>query len=174
MGRPLTPSLLAAAAVAVGLAGCGGGGGSSASSTPSATTAAPPAGSPAAHAGVGVSTRSISGLGQVIVTAQGQTLYAYVPDKRAKVTCVGECAQVWPPVKLAAGRQASVSGQAKKSLLGSDPDPAGGRVLTYGGWPLYTYISDSVAGQANGQGLESNGGLWYVVAPSGQLVTKTP
>lgn len=47
-------------------------------------------------------------------------------------------------------------------------------MVTYAGWPLYTYISDSAAGQASGQGLETNGALWYAIPPSGKVITATP
>lgn len=110
----------------------------------------------------------------MLVNGEGRTLYVFLPDKHAKVTCVGACAELWPPTKLAAGQKASASGQVKPSLLASDPDPEGGRVVTYAGWPLYTYVSDTAPGQATGQDLETNGGRWYAIAPSGKTVTKTP
>lgn len=110
----------------------------------------------------------------MLVNSKGRTLYMFVPDKRKKVTCVGACAAVWPPVKLPRGAKPLAKGKAKASLLGSDPDPAGGRVVTYNGWPLYTYVSDTAAGQAKGQALNLNGGLWYVLAPSGQVIRKKP
>lgn len=54
------------------------------------------------------------------------------------------------------------------------PEHAGGRVVTYDGWPLYTYVTDTAAGQANGQALNLNGGLWYVISPSGKVIKKKP
>jgi len=32
------------------------------------------------------------------------------------------------------------------SLLSSDANPSGGKVVTYAGWPLYTYVGDSASG----------------------------
>ena len=52
----------------------------------------------------------------------------------------------------------------------SDRNPAGGRVVTYNKWPLYTYIGDTAPGQAKGQALNLNGGLWYVLSPSGKVI----
>ena len=52
--------------------------------------------------------------------------------------------------------------------------PEGGRVVPYAGWPLYISIADSTSGAASGQGLDTNGGLWYVLPPSGQAITKAP
>lgn len=95
----------------------------------------------------------------------------FEPDKHQKVTCVGGCAAAWPPLMLA-GAKAKTTGQVKAALVSSDPDPSGGRVVTYDGWPLYLFAGDSSAGAANGQALNSSGGLWYVITPSGKIVTK--
>lgn len=119
---------------------------------------------------VKISTRKLPKLGTVLVNSKGRTLYMFVPDKRKKVTCVGSCAVAWPPVKLPKGSKAVAVGKVKAALLGSDRDPAGGRVVTYNKWPLYTYIGDTAAGQAKGQALNLNGGLWYVLSPSGKVI----
>ena len=123
-------------------------------------------------AAVKISTRKLPKLGTVLVNSKGRTLYMFVPDKRKKVTCVRTCAKVWPPVKLPKGAKAVAAGKAKASLLGSDPNPAGGRVVTYNKWPLYTYVADTAPGQAKGQALNLNGGLWYVLSPSGKVIRK--
>jgi predicted lipoprotein with Yx(FWY)xxD motif len=127
-------------------------------------------GSTTMTAAVKISTRKLPKLGTVLVNNKGRTLYMFVPDKRKKVTCVGSCAKAWPPVKLPKGSKAVAAGKAKASLLGSDPNPAGGRVVTYNKWPLYTYIADTAPGQARGQALNLNGGLWYVLSPSGKVI----
>ena len=119
-----------------------------------------------------ISTRTVPGLGKVLVNSRGLTLYMFVPDKRKHVTCVSTCAAIWPPVFLPKnGKAVGVKG-AKQSLLGSDRDPAGGRVVTYHGWPLYLYVADRKPGMATGQAINLNGGLWYVVAPSGAVIHK--
>ena len=117
-----------------------------------------------------VSTKMLPKLGTVLVNSKGLTLYMFVPDKRTKVTCVRTCAAVWPPLKLPKGAKPVAKGGAKRSLLGSDPNPAGGRIVTYNRWPLYSYVADRAAGQAKGQALNLNGGLWYVLAPSGKVI----
>jgi predicted lipoprotein with Yx(FWY)xxD motif len=119
---------------------------------------------------VKISTRKLPKLGTVLVNSKGRTLYMFVPDKRKRVTCVRTCAKIWPPVKLPKGAKAVAADKAKATLLGSDRNPAGGRVVTYNKWPLYTYITDTAPGQANGQALNLNGGLWYVLSPSGKVI----
>jgi predicted lipoprotein with Yx(FWY)xxD motif len=137
--------------------------------TPTTSSTTTTTASPATKS-ISLSVRTLPTVGAVLVNAEGHTLYTFAPDQHSRVTCVSSCAAVWPPLKLASGETAAGS-QLKASLLGSDPDPEGGRVVTYAGWPLYTYAADSAAGQANGQALEANGGRWYVIAPSGKVVT---
>jgi predicted lipoprotein with Yx(FWY)xxD motif len=162
--------LVIVAALAVATAGCGG---SSKSSTGSTSSTAPPASS-ASSSGVKISSAKVARLGPTLVNAKGRTLYVFVPDKHKKVTCVGACAAIWPPAFLPKGRKAVAAAPVKQSLLGSDRDPAGGRVITYAGWPLYTYVTDKAPGQATGQALNLNGGLWYVISPAGKLIKKKP
>ena len=161
-----------AMAVALAASGCGGSSTSSSSSTSTPASSTTPGTSGTST--VQVSTKNASGLGVVLVDSQGRTLYSFVPDKHSKVTCVGACAAVWPPLKLASGQTPVAGGQATSSMLGSDPDPAGGRVVTYNGWPLYTYVADTAPGAVTGQALNLNGGLWYVLAPSGQVIHTKP
>jgi predicted lipoprotein with Yx(FWY)xxD motif len=110
----------------------------------------------------------------VLVNAQGRTLYIFVPDNDKKVTCTGGCAAIWPPAFVPSGQNPVASGSVKQSLLGSDPDPSGGQVITYAGWPLYTYVADSAPEKATGQAINLNGGLWYVISPSGTVIKTKP
>ncbi|HUE27018.1 MAG TPA: hypothetical protein VMP89_09605 [Solirubrobacteraceae bacterium] len=177
------PTLLILPAVALAVAACGSSSSSSSSTTaaaPPTTTSAPPAttttapATPAPANGPKIATATISKLGPVLVNAQGHTLYIFAPDKDKKVTCTGGCAAVWPPATVPSGQKAAASGSVKQSLLGSDPNPSGGQVITYAGWPLYTYVADSAAGTATGQAINLNGGLWYVISPSGTVIKTKP
>ena len=92
---------------------------------------------------VTVQTRTIAGVGPVLVTAKGYALYMFQPDNQRSVTCTGACAGTWPPVKVPDGGSFAAGPGVKSALLGTDPDPEGGQVLTYNGWPLYTYTGDT-------------------------------
>jgi predicted lipoprotein with Yx(FWY)xxD motif len=121
-----------------------------------------------------VKTARVKGLGTILVNNKGFTLYMFKPDKQKRVTCKGSCAVIWPPLKIQAGQKPTAGGLARKRLLGTDPNPGGGHVVTYNHWPLYTYITDRKPGQATGQALNNSGGLWYVLSPRGQVITKKP
>jgi len=125
-------------------------------------------------ASVVVSARTIPGLGKVLVNAQGRTPYMFVPDKQKKVTCVKACAAIWPPLKAAKGEKLVAKGGVASKLLSLVKNPAGGYVVAYNKWPLYTYVPDTQPGQATGQAINSAGGLWYVLSTKGVVIKKKP
>ncbi len=165
--------LLAAVPVVAVLASACGSSKKTTTSAPAATTPSTSTAAPTTSAGTKVSVASVDGLGPVLVNGQGKVLYTFAPDNAKKVTCVGACAAVWPPLKLS-GSKAAGSGTVKASLLGSDPNPSGGMVVTYAGWPLYTYVADTGPGTAKGEAINLNGGLWYVISPAGTVIKKKP
>jgi len=86
----------------------------------------------------------------------------FVPDSPAASRCTGDCAIYWPPVGGDVKAGPGVTG-----ALGTIRRPDGGLQATYNGHPLYTYIGDNGPGQAKGNKLDLNGGLWYAVRVSG-------
>jgi predicted lipoprotein with Yx(FWY)xxD motif len=152
-----------AALLALAAAGCGG------------SSAAPRSGVAGARyvtSAAVVSTHKFKGYGVALVNAKGHTLYVFMKDNRRRVTCTGTCAGYWPPLKQTGSRKATARGTAKASLIGSDKDPAGGKVVTYAKWPLYTYSGDSGAGTTKGEGLDLSGGKWYMISPAGKPIKK--
>src|ERR1700720_449078 len=79
------------AVLAAVAAGCGGGSATAASSAPPKT-----ASGQAATVGI-----SNTGLGQLLVNAQGRTLYLFKADQGTKSACTGACAEAWPPLLVA-------------------------------------------------------------------------
>ena len=104
-----------------------------------------------AASGGGLSTKSISGVGTVLVNAQGLTLYDLPSEANGHITCTGGCAQAWPPL-LAAGGKVPSAPSSIASKLGTVVRPDGSTQVTYNGLPLYTFAGES-AGQASGQGV---------------------
>ncbi len=121
-------------------------------------------GSPAsAGSGTRVTLKTVTiGGVRVLTDAHGLTLYSFAPDTPTMSKCTGSCAAYWPPVLGSPQPGPGVTGK-----LGTIS--RGGRSVqaTYDGHPLYTYIGDSRPGQATGNNLDLNGGLWYEVRVSG-------
>ena len=85
----------------------------------------------------------------VLTNAKGYTLYWFAPDTATRSACYGTCAAYWPPVRGAATAGPGVTGR-----LGTITRSDGPVQATYDGHPLYTYVGDTAAGQANGNRLK--------------------
>jgi predicted lipoprotein with Yx(FWY)xxD motif len=115
---------------------------------------------PPAATGTGLKTRTIGGT-TVLTNAKGFTLYSFAPDTPATSKCYGSCAAYWPPVT-----GTTAAGQGLPAKVTTITRTGGSHQLTYNGHPLYTYIGDSAPGQARGNDLNLNGGLWHEVPAS--------
>ena len=94
---------------------------------------------PPAAAGTSLKTTTIGGT-TVLTNAKGFTLYSFAPDTPASLGLPG--------------------------TVGTITRTGGARQRTYNGHPLYTYIGDTAPGQARGNNLNLNGGLWHEVPVS--------
>ena len=162
MGRPLrAPSRILPAALVVAalmLSACSGGG--------KVTTLSSP---PTTDASLTLAVEH-SPAGTILTTGTGATLYDFVPDTKNRSACVDDpCVFQWPPLlehgPLRVGRGVDAA------LVGTLRRPDGARQLSYGGHPLYTYGLDVTPGMVTGQGIDQDGGLWYVLGPRGNQIT---
>jgi len=113
-----------------------------------------------AATGTGLTTATIGGI-TVLTNAKGFTLYSFAPDTPAASKCYGSCAVYWPPVTGTAAASPGVPGR-----IGTIKRTDGSEQLTYNGHPLYTYIADTAPGQARGNNINLNGGVWHEVPAS--------
>ena len=87
-------------------------------------------------------------------------------ESNYEVTCpagngYGGCAAYWPPVT-----GTTAAGRGLPGKVATITRTGGSHQLTYNGHPLYTYIGDTAPGQAKGNNLNLNGGLWREVPAS--------
>jgi predicted lipoprotein with Yx(FWY)xxD motif len=106
-------------------------------------------------------TEQLSGV-TVLANSKGFTLYWFAPDTPTSSVCNGTCAAYWPPVI-----GTPLAGPGVTGRLGVIGRADGSTQATYDGHPLYTYVGDTAPGQANGNNLNLNGGLWHEVPVSG-------
>jgi predicted lipoprotein with Yx(FWY)xxD motif len=118
-----------------------------------------------------VITTKAGSAGTFLTDGSGRTVYLWVKDGTGSSACSGACAALWPPVTT--GGSPTASGSAKASDLGTITRSDGAKQVTYDGHPLYYYAGDSGAGQTNGQGTDSFGAKWWLVAPAGTSITTT-
>jgi predicted lipoprotein with Yx(FWY)xxD motif len=92
-------------------------------------------------------------VGEVVVDAQGRTLYRFTAEAQGRPVCTGACVSTWLPATVASATKLP----AHVATVRRDD---GALQLTYDGHPLYRYAGDSSPADAKGQGV---GGQWYVV-----------
>ena len=129
----------------------------------SVAQAAGPAPAPAGGGRAVLETAKIGGA-TVLTTVKGFTLYWFAPDTSTRSNCNGTCAGYWPPVTVTGTPSA---GPGVTGRLGTIKRSDGTTQVTYNGHPLYTYVGDTAPGQAFGNNLNLNGGLWHEVTVSG-------
>jgi len=103
-------------------------------------------------------TNEIPGVGTVLVTSSGLTLYTFANDTAGASACDAACAATWPPYIIVGE---PVAGPGIGGSLATIPVAAGTQ-LTYNGKPLYRYASDTAPGEANGAGVDA---AWTVATP---------
>jgi predicted lipoprotein with Yx(FWY)xxD motif len=162
-----------AAGVAL-LAACGSSAASSGSSTSgsgggsastSAAAAAPVKPSTSA-AGLKVVTTSAGS--KVLTTAQGFTVYMFAIDTPTKSNCDATCLGFWPALT------GMPSGSGLPGTFGTIKGTGGITQATDDGHPLYLFVKDTKPGQITGNGVNTSGGLWYALTPTGTKLAKAP
>jgi predicted lipoprotein with Yx(FWY)xxD motif len=118
-----------------------------------------------------VITTKAGSAGTFLTDGSGRTVYLWAKDGMDASACSGACAALWPPVTT--GGSPTASGSAKASDLGTITRSNGTKQVTYDGHALYYYAGDSGSGQINGQGSDSFGAKWWLVAPAGSSITTT-
>ena len=167
---------LSAFALAVLLSGCGGGttttptSAAPATSAPAETATSAPASSASASMSAAELSVAESKAGQIVVADQGLSVYFFTKDTKDSGTsaCTGECLVAWPPVTSTTATP-TVNGVTGK--VGTIPTADGKMQVTINGMPIYYYSKDQTAGDITGQGV---GGVWYLVSPSGEMITAPP
>jgi predicted lipoprotein with Yx(FWY)xxD motif len=103
--------------------------------------------------------------GTVLTNSSGFALYLLTADSPTRSNCTSTlCNTIWRPVWASGGGKAGPGVQ--QSLLGTLPLANGIEQVTYAGHPLYTYVGDLSPAQTTGEGIQSFGGVWWVIAAS--------
>ena len=151
----VTIAVAAAAFAIAALAGC-----AATTDTGSSTSGPAPSSAPAGRSTL---TTAATSLGTVVVDGRGMTVYVFDHDSAGATSssCTGACATTWPAVEAdsTTPKVTGVTGTVG-TITGVDGRPQ----VTLNGLPLYTFASDSAAGDVNGQGV---GGIWWAVGSDG-------
>jgi predicted lipoprotein with Yx(FWY)xxD motif len=149
---------LAALAIALTIAACG------SSATPSTST-------PKTTGTSTVAVQQISGVGRVLVAANGMALYTPVQEASGAIRCAGACVAIWKPLAPDASRP---TGSGSVGTIAVVKRPDGSRQVTVNGRPVYTFAQDS-SGSVTGNGVSDAFGsqhfTWHAVLAGGAVAS---
>lgn len=97
--------------------------------------------------------------GSVLTDANGMTLYVFANDEPGWSNCVGDCANVWPPMTVTSA-DAVFAPDSIAGTLATSARADGSFHVTYNDQPVYYFTGDQAPGETNGQGLGD--GAWSV------------
>ena len=143
-------------------AGCGSSGGSKASTSAGSTT-------PTDTVVIGTTNGPV---GTYLTDADGRALYLWDGDGKGKSNCSGTCATSWPP--LTSDGTPTTSDGVTAADVATITRSDGTKQVTYMDHPLYYFANDAGPGTTIGEGSDSFGAHWWLVAPSGVAITKVP
>ncbi|WP_233289254.1 SCO0930 family lipoprotein [Kitasatospora sp. MBT63] len=141
--------------------------------TPAPATPAPATPAPATtmpqptQAKVQLSLMTHPQLGQIMVDANGRTLYHFAKDTAwpMRSNCEGDCLKTWPAAPPVDADK--IKGIDPK-LVGKMQRPDGTWQLSINCTPVYLYSGDQGPGDALGNGI---GGVWSAINPAGKAAT---
>jgi predicted lipoprotein with Yx(FWY)xxD motif len=146
------------------VAACGGSSGSGGASSSSSV--------PASSGSAAATVKTAKGpVGTYLTDASGRALYLWLADRDGKSHCSGACAKYWPPVTTKGTPKAARGVSAQD--LGTVTRSQGAKEITYKGHPLYYYVQDTGPNMLKGQGSNTFGAKWWLVAPSGAAITRS-
>jgi len=151
-------------AAALGLSACGSDATAVTAASDAEATDAAPAAEVAEESSAAIVGTASSEHGDILVDANGLSLYGFLDDTEGLPTCDGACADAWPPVftdsaELPDGLDSSVFSVVERN--------DGSFQLKAGAWPLYRFAADIAPGDVNGQ---NSGDVWFLSAPDGSLI----
>lgn len=163
-------SWVLALALASTIAACGGDDteGSSSTGGGGGSSSGPAESAPAASATI--ISRDIPGFEIGLATNDRRPVYVRTGDSIESPTCVDGCLKDFPPVEPE-GEAATAGPDVDADKLETFTRPDGTKQVAFDGQPLY---SNSGKGLLDGQGVELDGGTFYIFSPDGDAITASP
>jgi len=113
---------------------------------------------------------NVTGFGEILTNAHGFSLYGLSDEFGGKLACTGECLKFWPPVLVRKSVTKVSLGAGVTGEIGFVARSATTKQVTFDGYPLYTFVKDSGAGQTHGEGVAAFGGTWGVLRASSLIL----
>ena len=126
-----------------------------------------PAANKSAQGGFTISQRTIQGVGTVLVSQRGMTLYSPQQEADGHILCTAACTHFWQPLLLSKGDNSPTKGPEVPGKLAVVNRPDGTKQVTFDGKPLYQFVEDGNPGDVKGNDFQDDFGgqqfSWQVV-----------
>jgi predicted lipoprotein with Yx(FWY)xxD motif len=114
-----------------------------------------------------ISQRSIQGVGNVLVSQMGMTLYSPEQEADGHILCTAACTRFWHPLLISKGAKSPTKGPGVPGKLAIVDRPDGTKQATFDGKPLYQFVEDGSPGDTKGNDFQDTFGgnqfSWQVV-----------
>jgi predicted lipoprotein with Yx(FWY)xxD motif len=116
---------------------------------------------------------SVSKYGVVLPNAHRDSLYILSTEHGTKEVCNAACQQIWVPLMVSPKLKSITIGPGVRGNVGFINRSKTSDQVTYNGYPLFTYVSDTGPRQTHGEGIVSFGGTWGLVRASAKTSSTT-
>lgn len=106
------------------------------------------------------------------VGSSSLSLYLLTSEQNGNITCAGQCLNFWPPLLVGNSTTSITLGAGVKGKIGFVAR-SGKKQVTYNSFPVYTYYTDT-ANTSQGQGINADGGTWYLVNAAATSAAASP
>ena len=126
-----------------------------------------PAANNSTQGGSTISQKTIQGVGTVLVSQTGMTLYSPEQEADGHILCTAACTRFWQPLLSSRGAKAPTKDPGVPGKLAIVDRPDGAKQVTFDGKPLYRFVEDGSPGDTKGNNFQDSFGghrfSWQVV-----------
>ncbi len=102
--------------------------------------------------------------GEILTDANGKSLYFFSLDTKETSACIDGCLDKWP---VFYEEELTLDSGLDLVDFGTITRADGKKQTTYKGWPLYYFFNDAIAGDTNGDNVNS---VWFIAKPDYSLM----
>ena len=102
--------------------------------------------------------------GKILTDAIGKSLYFFSLDTKETSACEGGCLDKWPVFYT---EELTLDSGLDMADFTTITRADGKKQTTYKGWPLYYFFNDAIAGDTNGDNVNS---IWFIAKPDYSLM----
>lgn len=118
-------------------------------------------------------TVKVTKYGAVLAKSNRRSLYVLSTERGTKAICKSGCLSIWPPLLVSSKVKSIAVAAGVKGKIGFVARSSTSKQVTFNGYPVFAYASDTGPAQIHGEGIKAFGGVWGLVRASATTASKT-